>query len=376
MRSVAIDVGGKKICFCEVSNGQVVQRATVQSLESLKSLLGPDQPTAQVGVEACREAWHAYELLSSWGNEVLLIDTTRSKQLGIGQHGRKTDLIDAEVLAKAVESGRVPKAHLLSASRRELRRLLGIRRNLVEARAQFVVTARGLAQEQGVTLPTGHTESFSAKVNSSHHVPREMKELLQPLLISIQTLNEQIEKVESQLDALGRAEPTIQLLCTAPGVGPLVAATFVSVVDEARRFKNAHQLESYLGLVPSENSSGSQKRVGGITKKGNSYLRSVLMQSAWVVVRKRDATDPLVRWANEVVKRRGKKVGVVAVARKLAGILWAMWKRNEVYDAELLRAGSVRGLQRQAQDTLQRASSLREASRKTTGKFSVREVHL
>ena len=75
-------------------------------------------------------------------------------------------------------------------------------------------------------------------------------------------------------------------------------------------------------------------------------------------------------------KRRGKKVGVVAVARKLAGILWAMWKRNEVYDAELLRAGSVRGLQRQAQDTLQRATALREASRKTTGRFSVREVHV
>lgn len=284
--------------------------------------------------------------------------------MGIGQHGRKTDRIDAEVLAKAVESGRVPKAHLLSPSRRELRRLLGIRRNLVEARAQFVVTARGLAREQGVTLPTGHTESFSVKVNASHHVPREMKDLLQPLLISIQTFNEQIEKVESQLDTLGKSEPTIQLLCTAPGVGPLVAATFVSVVDEAKRFKNAHQLESYLGLVPSENSSG------------NGYLRSVLMQSAWVVVRKRDATDPLVRWANEVVRRRGKKVGVVAVARKLAGILWAMWKRNEVYDAELLRAGSVRGLQRQAQDTLQRATALREASRKTTGKFSVREVHV
>lgn len=376
MRSVAIDVGGKKICLCEVTGGQVVQRATVHSLESLRALLGPDQPPAKVGVEACREAWHAYELLSSWDNEVLLIDTTRSKQLGIGQHGRKTDRIDAEALARAVESGRVPKAHLLSPPRRELRRLLGIRRNLVEARAQFVVTARGLAREQGVALPTGHTESFSLKVNASQSVPREVKELLQPLLISIQTLNEQIEKVESQLEALGKTEPTIQLLCTAPGVGPLVAAAFVSVVDDAKRFRNAHQLESYLGLVPSENSSGSQKRVGGITKKGNSYLRAVLMQSAWVIVRKRDLTDPLVRWANEVVKRRGKKVGVVAVARKLAGILWAMWKRDEVYDAEQLRVRSVRGLQRQAQDTLQRATALREASRKTTGKFTVREVHV
>lgn len=91
-----------------------------------------------MAIEACREAWYVYDPLTSWGNQVLLVDTTRSKQLGVGRHGRKTDRIDAEVLARAVEEGRIPLAHVLTPERRELRKLLNVRRYLVEARAQGV----------------------------------------------------------------------------------------------------------------------------------------------------------------------------------------------------------------------------------------------
>src|SRR4051812_33075417 len=110
MRKVALDLGAKKTTYCEVSGEQVTQRATVTSVESLRSLLGPEQAEATVAIEACREAWHVYDLLTSWGNRVLLVDTTRSRRLGIGQHGRKTDRIDAEVLARAVARGGIPLA--------------------------------------------------------------------------------------------------------------------------------------------------------------------------------------------------------------------------------------------------------------------------
>lgn len=374
MRSVALDLGTKKTTFCEVQNGVVVQRASVSEFSSLRALVGPDQPQATIAIEACREAWHAYEVLSGWGNEVLLVDTTRSKQVGIGHHGRKTDRLDAEVLARAVERGGLPKAHLLSAERRVLRRLLGVRKNLINTRSTLIVVARGLAREMGQPLPGCDTESFVSRARVAP-LSDELRVLLEPLLAPLESVNQQLAKVEEELTRLAQQEPVIQLLCTAPGVGPLVAAVFVSVVDEARRFKRAHQLESYLGLVPGEYSSGGNKRVGAITKKGNSYLRSMLMQAAWVIVRKRDMSDPLTRWGNTLLERRGKKVGVVAVARKLAGVLWAMWKNGTVYDAELLRKGSIRGLEQQAQDAQYRAQALKEASRKTSGKFSVQEVH-
>ena len=164
MRKVALDLGTRKTAYCEVRDGQVVRREMVTAVHSLESLLGPEQPPAVVAIEACREAWYVHDLLTSWGNEVVLVDTTRSRRLGIGQHGRKTDRIDAEVLALALERGGIPVAHVLSPHRRELRRWLGVRRALVESRAQLVTTARGIAREYGMPLPRCATERFVSNV--------------------------------------------------------------------------------------------------------------------------------------------------------------------------------------------------------------------
>src|SRR5262249_35084273 len=141
----------KKTSYCEIVGGQP-QRGTVSRLSSLGALLGPEQPPAVGAFEACREAWYVHDLLKSWGNEVVVVDTTRRKQVGVGQHGRKTDRIDAEALARALERGAIPMAHVLSPARRELRRVLGTRRALLEARANMVTTVRGLAREQGQAL--------------------------------------------------------------------------------------------------------------------------------------------------------------------------------------------------------------------------------
>ena|GEM_PF-2306639 len=100
MRNIGLDLGAKKISFCEVEDGKVVARRTVSVLSALEDTLGVNTPKARVAIEACREAWHVHDELVRWGHEVKLVDTTRVKKLGIGQHGRKTDRIDAEVLAR------------------------------------------------------------------------------------------------------------------------------------------------------------------------------------------------------------------------------------------------------------------------------------
>ncbi len=105
MRKIALDLGSRKTAYCEARDGKVVGRGTVEEVRSLEPLLGPEQPEAVVAIEACREAWYVHDLLASWGNQVVLVDTTRSRRLGIGQHGRKTERIDAEVLALALERG-------------------------------------------------------------------------------------------------------------------------------------------------------------------------------------------------------------------------------------------------------------------------------
>jgi transposase len=147
-------------------------------------------------------------------------------------------------------------------------------------------------------------------------------------------------------------------ITTAPSVGLVVAAAFVSVVDEARRFEGPHQLESYLGLVPRETSTGGKRKLGSITKQGNPYMRQLLVQSASGILRVGDADDPLRRWGRELAARRGRKIAVVALARGLAGILWAMWRKGTVYDTARL-GGRAAG-----QDPSTEGIALKNAARK------------
>ncbi|HEV8244261.1 MAG TPA: IS110 family transposase [Polyangiaceae bacterium] len=343
MRKIALDLGVRKTAYCEVRDGTVVQRATVTSVESLSSLLGPEQPPAVVAIEACREAWYVHDLLRSWGNEVVLVDTTRSRRLGIGQHGRKTDRIDAEVLALALERGGIPMAHVLSPHRRELRRWLGVRRALVESRANLITTCRGLAREQGVVLPKCTVPIFARKARRAAGVSRDV---LEPLLKQLDAIGPELATAEAKLAELCETEPVVKLLMTAPGVGPTIAASFVSVIDDAKRFRSPHHVESYVGLVPNEDSSGGKRRLGAISKKGNAYLRALLVEGAWVILRHHDRNEPLRVWAEAVAERRGRKVAVTALARRLVGVLWAMWRDSKAYDPSLLAAASSRGTRR------------------------------
>lgn len=356
MRKVALDLGARKITFCEISDGHVVGRGTVSEIASLRPVLGPEQPPATVAFEASGEAWFVHDLLVEWENEVVIVDTTRVKRLGIGQHGRKTDRIDAEVLARALERGGIPMAHVLTPARRELRRVLAVRRALVENRASLVVTIRGLVRQQGGKLPGCSTQHFVRRVRDQKLAPA-IASLIEPLLALVECIDAQLGPVDDKLTELCAQEPVTKVLTTAPGVGTVVAAAFVSVVDEAERFRHAHQLQSYIGLVPCEDSSGGKRRLGAITKQGNSYLRMLLVQAAWNILRSKDG-DPLKAWATQVADRRGKRVAVVALARRLVGVLWAMWRDGTDYDAPELAREGARGLRKTARGLEQQADVL------------------
>jgi transposase len=177
------------------------------------------------------------------------------------------------------------------------------------------------------------------------------------LLTLLSSITVELKTVEDKLARLCTTEPVIELLATTPGVGPIVAASFVSVVDDANRFHSAHHVQSYLGLVPTEDSSGGKRKIGSISKKGNAYLRALLVQSAWSIMRSPDA-GPLRLWGHAVAERRGKKVAVVALARRLVGILWAIWRDGSVYDTNLVACASSKGTRLSAQSLQLRAEAL------------------
>jgi transposase len=364
MRSVGLDLGTQKSSFCVIEGGRVVQRGTVTRVDELAAIVGPNTEPARVAFEACREAWHVHATLTDWGQTPLIIDTTRVRQIGVGQHGRKTDRLDAEAIAWAVERNHIPLAHVLSPERQQLRTELLTRRGLMETRSQMITTVRGIVRSQGLRIPSCDADRFLDKVRTCA-LPDRVRALIDPLLAVVHVAHEQLCTLDARIEQLGAKVPAIGQLTTVPGVGLVVAAMFVSVVDEAKRFASGRQVASYLGLVPLEKTSGLPgQRLGAITKHGNGYARALLVQAAWVVLRRGEAADPLARWGRALAKRRSKKVAAVAVARRLACILWAVWKRGVAYDPEHVAELSAQGLERSAEVIASQAKALRRQATK------------
>jgi transposase len=309
MRSVGLDLGVRHIAYCEVADGKVVDRTTVRSLSELASRLGPKSTPARVAFEACREGWHIHDKLAEWGHDPRMLDTTRIRQIGVGHHRRKNDPIDAEAMAQAVDAGRLPEAHVLSPERRSLRAKLSVRGALVETRSQYVTTIRGLARSAGVLLPKCAPTNFVARLEKTK-LDEPTRELIAPLVMLLRALEPELARVEQAFAEFAEKDPVLNLCATAPGVGLIVAATFVSVIDEAHRFKNAHAVSAYLGLVPSESTTGGphKRRLGSITKQGNRMARAMLVQAAWSIMRLGDRDDPLRRWAEHLANTRGKRI--------------------------------------------------------------------
>jgi transposase len=375
MRSVGLDLGARHIAFCEVRDGQVVDRVGVQRLEELLPRLGPGTGRARVAFEAAREAWHVHDLLRSWGHEPKIVDTTRLKMIGIGQHGKKNDALDAEHIARAVEHGSLPEAHVLSPERRELRKKLSVRQALVETRAQYVVTIRGLARSVGVALPSCTSRNFLDRLAS---VPLDdsLRIMIEPLTAVLEKVEEYLAHVDDELEVLAKRDPLVQLCATVPGVGLIVAATFLSVLDDPKRFTRAHAVSAYLGLVPSEHTTGgpSKRRLGSVTKQGNPHARRMLVQGAWALLNggRNYADDPIRIWGMRIAKRRGKKLAAVAVARRLAGVLWAICRDGTVYCPQHQAAASAAGVLRRSEEDARHAEALQRAARKIRRRTSRR----
>jgi len=158
-------------------------------------------------------------------------------------------------------------------------------------------------------------------------LPEHLQAEVAPLLIVMETLNEQIKAANRRLEELVEGDELAERLRTVPSVGPVTVVTFMATLDHAGRFQNAKQVRSYIGLVPREMSSGERLLRGHITKAGNRRLRYLLVEAAWGILRHdRSDTAALRGWAERIAVRRGKRVAAVALARKLAGILYAMWR--------------------------------------------------
>ncbi len=329
MEHVAIDLGGKESQIC-VRNGagEIVEERRCRTV-ALPAYLAT-RPRSRVVVETCSEAFGIADAALGAGHEVRVVPATLVRSLGVGARGLKTDRRDARALSEVSCRIDLPSVHVPSLEARQRKTLCGMREALVGSRTKLLNTVRGWLRGQGRRPRGGDVRSFTARVRTLY-ADTPLPPYVERQLRTIDALTVEIKAADRELAATAKGDAVARRLMTVPGVGPSTAIRFVAALDEITRFEGAHAVESYLGLVPGERSSAERTRRTGITKAGPTALRWCLVQAAWATRRARHA-GPMQRWADAIEHRRGPRVAVLALARKLAGILYAIWRDGTVYD--------------------------------------------
>jgi transposase len=333
MDHIGMDAGMVSSHICELTEaGEVVERQMRTERRRLQEVFG-SRPTARILIEASTESEWIACCLEELGHEVIVADPNFAPMYAHRSRRIKTDRRDAHALAEACRLGAYRPAHRTSPIQRDVRAVVGIRELLVRTRTRWIVHIRTLLRRDGLRLVPGRAELFGKRVTDVPLSP-QLAAQIAPALALLAPLNEQIAELDSQVSKCAREDDRTRRLMTVPGVGPLTAVVFVATIDKVARFQNAHQLESYLGLVPREWSSSETQRKGSITKAGNTRMRWLLVEAAWCILRrkKKPETAQLRDWADRIALRRGSHVAAVALARRLAGILYAMWRDQTEYD--------------------------------------------
>jgi transposase len=285
-------------------------------------------------LETCAEAFAVADVATASGHETVVVPATLAPSLGVGERGVKTDTRDARNLSEAsCRMSRLPAVHVPTKASRDRKAMCGMREALIQTRTKLINAVRGWTRPQGLgVVCSGASETFPARVKD-HVASRagSIPSYVERLLVVTEILSTEILAADEELKTVAVSDPTCQLLMTAPGVGPVTAVRFAAAIDQVGRFADAHRLAAYLGLTPGERSSGQKQKRTGLTKAGASKLRWVLVQAAWVA-RRYYKDHPMVAWSFEVENRRGRQIAVMALARKLAGVLYAMWRDAVPYD--------------------------------------------
>ncbi|MDP9178323.1 MAG: IS110 family transposase [Gemmatimonadota bacterium] len=337
MDTIGLDLHKRETQLCIISDGgSISERRIVTSRERLAAVLASCSP-ARILLEASTESEWVAQHLESLGHEVIVADPNYAPMYGSRTRRVKTDKRDARALAEALRLGAYRVAHRVSPERRHVRAELAVREALVRTRTRYVSLAKALVRRDGLRV-AGSESHLVAKRIAALDLSDALASELMPLFQVLVPINEQIAAADGRIGSLTDDDPDVALLTTAPSIGPITAAAIVATVDDITRFHSAHQFEAFLGLVPGERSSGEKRRVGKITKAGNSRVRYLLVEAGWRIMRSRsEETAALRAWALLIAARRGKRIAVVALARRLAGILYAMWRDDSPYNTANLR---------------------------------------
>lgn len=333
MKHVGIDLGARKSHIVTLENGGEVRLLSTVPTAELPSLFAR-MPTSRIVMEACTQSPVLARFAIDAGHEVVVVAGNLVRALGVGARGIKTDAKDAEVLALAsLRNLDLPSVHLRSREAQSQQELLQARGTLVSSRRSIANAIKSKLRGELIVLQ-GRASS-SAFVEAVRRAALEqmggLSLAMETLLATFQQLTVQIEMLNEEIERLAEQDRVCTLLQTIPGVGPIVALAFRSHLDTHERFANGDHLGSYLALVPGEATTGGKTKRTGTIKAGPVYLKALLVQAVWSMWRTKP-NDPLVVWGRAIAEKRGRRIAVIAMARKLATVMWSMWKHDVAYD--------------------------------------------
>ena len=323
----AVNAKGKKLESREIPTDKDSFRQYFRSWAKKSSV---------VAVEAGGHTRWIHDVLSRLGLAVYVVNPNKVKL--IAESKKKTDKVDAKVLAELLRMDGLPKrVFVVEGESRELRDLLRSRQQIIKGVTGLMNHLRGMLHQEGIKLPIKvfkDGEVFS-RLRENNDVPAHFASILACYEKMIAALQEQHQALNAVIANYRNKD--IDLLKSAPGVGEIASKTIYAAVSTIKRFKRAKQLTSYCGLVPSVRSSGDRAEYGHITREGRSEVRRVVVQCAQAILRSKNVeSKPLRKWHERVARRRGFKTALVGLARKLMEIIFYILRDRRPYDVRLV----------------------------------------
>ena len=292
-------------------------------------------PICLIGLEACGGAHYWARRFKQLGHEVKIMPPQYVKPY---VKTNKTDRADAEAICEAVRRPTMRFVGIKNLEHQDIQSIHRIRQRLIKNRTALVNEIRGLLTEYGITIPKGIWNVFKHLPGIIEDCPGELTTMfrleLRELSEELFRLTEKITIYDKKVEALGKTNDVCNRLQSIPGVGPISATAVFAAVGDAKNFKNGRQLAAWLGLVPRQCSTGGKERLLGISKRGDRYIRMLLVHGARSHLQTiKNKHDKRSKWANRIAQSRGYNKACVALANKNARIIWKLMVTGESYKA-------------------------------------------
>src|SRR5213592_604874 len=333
--TIGLDLGDRSSYYCVLDEaGNIVLEEKVATTPKALDTRFAAMPRSRIALETGMHSPWVSRLLSGLGHETIVAHA-RNVRL-IGESRRKDDRLDAQTLARLARIDPqllYPVKHRSVQAQADLMTIRA-RAGLVRARTALVNTARGLAKSYGERLRGCNVRNMNPE--KAEGLSPELQAALEPLLAGIESLSERIRECNERIEKLApESYPQVALLKQVKGVGTLIALTYLLTLEDAHRFRKSRDVGCYLGLQPGRRNSGQSQPQLHISKEGDPYLRTLLVQGAHHILGPFGADSDLRRWGLKLAERggkNGKKRAIVATARKLAVLLHRLWVSGEVYE--------------------------------------------